>query len=150
MKTKPDRGDERTPEEKPMIAPIESALRFRRRVVLAHPDPAYASLIGRQLRLLGWDVYQAADGPEVRRMARVLGPAAVVLAAELGNESGWLTCAKLIQEQPGLRVLLVSGQPTPANRRFSRFVGAAGLVSQTDGIPALIDAVYGSALPAVG
>src|SRR5262245_59441864 len=81
---------------------------YRPCVLLAHADGAYASDVSQSLRRLGWDVYQAADGAELRRLARMMEPELVILDAELADESGWLTCAKLQHEQQsGGKVILV-------------------------------------------
>ncbi len=133
-----------------MIAPTTSSLHFGRRLVLAHPDPEYTALIRRQLGLLGWEVHRADSGPDARRLAQLLAPAAVVLAAELPSESGWLTCAKLTQQDPGCKVILVGRQLTEENHRFAVYVGAVSLVDQRQGIRGLFDALCGTVLPAVG
>src|SRR5262249_46516108 len=86
-------------------------------LVIAHKDPVYAALICRTFRTLGWDVHLAESGPEVRRLARCLINAIVVLDANLTEESGWLTCEKLLREHPGLKVILVDVDRTPSNER---------------------------------
>jgi DNA-binding response OmpR family regulator len=133
-----------------MIPPIVNTVPVPLRLLLAHPDTAYRANVCRHFRLLGWEVQQADTGTELRRMSRAHAPAAVVLAAEMTGESGFLTCAKLRQDRPGPRIILVDARPTPEHQRFTRFVGATALVRQTDGPLALVDAIYGEPLPAVG
>ena len=82
---------------------------------------------GITFRRQGWDVYTAHGGPEVRRLARMLGPQLVVLQADLPDESGWLTCDKLLRELPHVRVILVNSGLSAEGCRFATFVGAAGL-----------------------
>jgi hypothetical protein len=60
---------------------------------------------------------------------------------ELPTESGWLCCAKLTRELPDQAVVLVSAQPTAAERRYATFVGATALVNGADGVPRLIDEI---------
>ena len=91
-----------------------------------------------RLRRLGWDIYRARFGPEVRRLARMLEPDLVVLDTELDGESGWLTCAKLKQERPDGEVILTTGEDTPRNRALADFVGASGLVSRRQDLVSLL------------
>jgi CheY-like chemotaxis protein len=134
----------------PQVAlPPRNAL-FRRRVVLAHSEAVYAALAGRHLRRHGWEVHLVGTGLEARHLARVLAPAVIVLGARLPDESGWLTCNKLVRDYPGLKVVLVGAHPTPEQHRFAAFAGAAALVSQDEGVQALIDEVHDTALPAAG
>jgi DNA-binding response OmpR family regulator len=106
---------------------------------LVHGDAPYAAEACKRFRRQGWDVYQAQNGPEVRRLARMLEPELVVLEADLAGESGWLTCAKLTREQPGIRVFLVSDDAGPRNRQMALFSGAAGLINRRDSLLALVE-----------
>jgi len=119
-------------------------------LVLAHPDPIYAAVASRYFRQCGWEVYLAYSGSDARYLARESGARVVALDVGLAEQSGWLTCWKLMREQPRLKVLLVSSHPTPIDQRFAAFVGAAGLVDRRLGVAALVEAVYGAALRAVG
>jgi DNA-binding response OmpR family regulator len=132
-----------------MIArPTEPQLAARPCLILTSHDPADAALAARAFRRLGWDVYGAADGPQARRLARMLRPALVVLDADLPGESGWLTCDKLLDELPDVRVLLTLPAPTERDRAFAAFVGASALVERRD-LAALV-AQAPAPLPAAG
>jgi len=133
-----------------MKAVAEDFAAFRPCLILAHADPAYAAQVVRAFRRHGWDVYPAQDGPEVRRLARMLEPQLVVLQTDLPEESGWLTCEKLTGEWPDCKVVLVAAEPTPSRGAFASFVGAAALVDRKDGLAALLGRVREPALPAVG
>src|SRR5438105_1315286 len=113
-----------------MIARSELPLYFRPRLVLADNHSAQAALTCRQFRRLGWEVHLASSGPEARRLARLLEPQAVILDIALRDESGWLTCAKLTQENPDLKVVLLADRVTETLGRFGQFVGAAALVAR--------------------
>jgi DNA-binding NarL/FixJ family response regulator len=129
-----------------MIARTAKPLSFRPRLVLAYADSAHAALSGRHFRRLGWEVHLASTGPEARRLAQALAPSIVVLDTDLREESGWLTCAKLIQERPGQRVVLLGSDLSPEAHEFAAFVGAAALVSRDAGPNALVESVQGTVL----
>src|SRR5262249_42909427 len=100
---------------------------YRPCVVLAHGDAARAREVERSFRRLGWDVYQAASGPEARRLARVLAPELVLLDADLPQESGGLTCAKRAHEVPGKLVVLVT-EVDAQSQEYATLVGATAVV----------------------
>src|SRR5438477_11795234 len=91
-------------------------------VIVALADPTHATRAGRAFRRLGCRVLLAPSGPEARRLARLVDPAAVVLDTELPDESGWLTCDKLTREQPDLRVILTKQKPAAVDPQFADFV----------------------------
>ncbi len=117
-------------------------------LVLAHTDIGFAAVASRQFRVLGWDVYLARTGAEARRLSEKLAPAVVVLDVDLADESGWLLCDKLNRERSGRKVILIAADLTPEHERLASFVGAAALICQRDGIPALVNEVLEAALPA--
>jgi DNA-binding response OmpR family regulator len=124
-------------EEKSMLVVNELVPAYRPCVVLAHADAARAREVERSFRRLGWDVYQAASGPEARRLARMLAPELVILDAELPQESGWLTCAKLAREGPSALVILVA-QVDAQSQEYAAFVGASAVVRRDAGVTELL------------
>lgn len=118
-------------------------------MIVAHGDLPYAESLGRSFRRLGWDVYQARSGPEARRLARMLEPELLVLATDLAEESGWLTCEKVLSETPRVKVFLV-GPDEGSNREFATFVGAVALLDNRDSVATLVQDVCGQTLPAAG
>jgi hypothetical protein len=68
-------------------------------------------------------------------------PEAVVLAADGFDESGWLTCAKLLRASPRLRVILVGGS---GGQAYARFVGAETLLPSDVTAEDLADCVDGT------
>lgn len=133
-----------------MFAQTTKVSSCRPGMIVAHADPGYAAVVGRSFEGLGWAVHQAGSGSDVRRLARSVQPALVILGTDLGEESGWLTCTKLTREHPRLKVILVGEGSEPADDHFADFVGAAGLVDQAGGAPAVIAEACSAALPAVG
>jgi DNA-binding response OmpR family regulator len=119
-------------------------------LLLAHTDGVYAAVAARYFRQCGWDVVEARSGSEARRLARQLAPTVVVLDSEFRLESGWLTCAKLADEHPYLKVILTTPYPTAEDQRFGAFVGASDVVDRRAGVTRLVEAVFSAALRAVG
>jgi DNA-binding response OmpR family regulator len=133
-----------------MIARTENPLSFRPRLVLAYNDSARAALTSRHFRRLGWEVHQACSGPEARRLVYVLRPQVVILDADLRDESGWLTCAKLTLGGGGPRAILVSAEVTSRERAFAETVGAAAIIPAEAALPGLMQEVHEAAVAAVG
>jgi DNA-binding response OmpR family regulator len=123
---------------------------YRPCLILAHRNPLYAAEACQHFRRQGWDVYQTHGGPEVRRLARMLEADLVLLDVDLEGESGWLTCAKLKQERPGARVVLVCEDAGGSNRGMAAFVGAAGIMRQQDCLMSLAKTPTGAPMPAAG
>jgi CheY-like chemotaxis protein len=107
-------------------------------LILTHGNPQYLADTCKFFRRQGWDVYEAQSGPETRRLARMLEPDLVVLEADLAEESGWLTCAKLTGERPGSKVVLISDDVDQHNRGMAAFVGAATLLRRQDSLASLL------------
>jgi DNA-binding response OmpR family regulator len=136
--------------ENSMIVEHHENARSHPCLLIAHSDLTYAALVARAFRRRGWDVYPARSGPEARRLARLLEPDLVVLAAELEQESGWLTCEKVTDEMPDVKVFLIGDAKSRRDQDFAAFVGAAALLHHSDSVQALVDQVCGRALPAAG
>jgi DNA-binding response OmpR family regulator len=98
------------------------------RAIVALNDGPQTQMVERVLRRLGWAAVRAANADEVRERLKEAPGSVVILAPELADESGWLTCAKLSQPVPSARVLIV-GPNTPRNRMMARCAGAAALLS---------------------
>jgi DNA-binding response OmpR family regulator len=100
------------------------------RVVIGHCDPAYAALLGEQLAGVGWESVAVDSAAKARALARSTRTVALLLDVALPDESGWLTCEKVIRERPELCVVLIGKDTQPEQRRFASFVGARALVRQ--------------------
>jgi DNA-binding response OmpR family regulator len=117
---------------------------------MAYADSVHAALSARHFRRLGWEVHLASNGPEARRLARNLAPEVVILDTQMPDESGWLTCAKLMMENGAQKVVLVSPELTAEEERLAATVGASVIVERQQGVVALIDQVMDKALPHAG
>ncbi len=118
-------------------------------LLVAHSDEHRAALISRAFRRLGYDTYSARNGPEARRLARLLDAEVMVMAADLEEESGWLTCEKVRHDLPYVKVFLI-GKCDRENEAFARFVGAACLIDTDDSLATLVDVVCNHQRAAAG
>jgi DNA-binding NarL/FixJ family response regulator len=107
-------------------------------LVLALHNPVASALASQDLRSQGWNVVTTSSGQELRCLADHFHAELVILDTELAGDSGWLTCAKLLLERPGTRVILVANHQGDFNPEFARFVGAAGIVSEIHHLYALV------------
>jgi DNA-binding response OmpR family regulator len=132
-----------------MCTPAADTTDCRPSLVIAHKDHAFRSLLSNAFSQRGWDVHLARSGPDLRQLARAVGATAVVLDAESGDESGWLTCHKLTRDLPHLRVVLVGSEFSAEERRFATFVGAAALVNRHASLCTLVEEVCPPLMPAL-
>jgi DNA-binding response OmpR family regulator len=100
-------------------------------LILGYVKSEFASRWGRFFRRQGWEVHLAADAGEARRLTHSLVPTAVVLDVEMPDETGWLAAAKLTQEWPDVKVLLVGGR-APKRTTDIADVGAAAWLGRDD------------------
>ena len=121
-----------------MLGRYQTEFGARPRLLLAYANAAYASECGRYFRRLGWEVEMVASGAEACHLASDYQPNVVVLDAELLDESGWLTSAKISVKNPDLRIVMV-GQDRP------QMVGADQWVSREAGAEALAMVILGKA-----
>ncbi len=133
-----------------MPSAIDSSVVYRPCLILALADSRWATDAGRHFRRLGWDVFQTHGGPAARRLARMMEPEVVLLDVDLEDESGWLTCAKLMQEWPRSKVVLLSEDTSPRNRELASFVGASALMHRQECLLSLPRPTALAPLPAVG
>ena len=97
-----------------MATLLQKRVRFRDRVVVALSDTVFAAWIARRLRRLGWGVHQARSAMEVHRLTKEFSPQVVVLETQLPDESGWLTCEKILRDDSTVKVVLVVPAATVA------------------------------------
>jgi CheY-like chemotaxis protein len=124
-----------------MTTLLRKPVRIRDRVVVGLNDDVFAAWVARRLRRLGWGVHQAHSAAEARRLTAEFSPQVVVLQTRLPDESGWLTCEKILRDDPTVKVVLVASQPERDGEAFADFVGASALIRQEDGVQALINEI---------
>lgn len=123
---------------------VESGIMAPRRVIVACRGAVFGERIARDLPRWSWQVEQTHSGPQARRLAHWLCADVVILEAELPEESGWLTCAKLTRELPLVKVILLGEDATAENQRFASFVGAAAFLGRRESFTALYAEVTGT------
>lgn len=133
-----------------MVIPSRESPDATPTLVVALTDPIAAAAVSRTYRLLGWETYQAETGARARFFVRTFAAAALILDSTLSDESGWLTCAKLIEEHPQVKVILVSDDCSPESESLAAFVGASALVRRGADLSALLREVHDPALHAAG
>ncbi len=95
------------------------------RIVLALGDAPQRTLIENTIQSQGHSVLCVSSPLEARRFARKKRTAATFLADEFSqHESGWLTCRKLLFENPQHRVVIVGTKQGSQGERMAKFVGA--------------------------
>jgi ActR/RegA family two-component response regulator len=109
----------------------------RPRLVLAYADSAQAASCARRCRRQGWEVHQTHSGLGARQLAAAIEPALVVLDTDLGDESGWLTAAKLLLERPRQKILLAGDERSAFREQLALFLGAAGFIAREEVVNAL-------------
>jgi DNA-binding response OmpR family regulator len=114
---------------------------------MALPESVLLTATIDRLRRAGWRVFHASTGDDVRELADDIGPEVVVLPADGSDESGWLTCAKLLEATPELGVIVV-GKAAADEPDFARFIGAT-LVPGDATAEELVDHIEGAALQAL-
>lgn len=103
------------------------------RMVLCLGQLPQAAVIERYFQERGWKVLLAPSGYDARTMARKSGASVVVLAEESpAQESGWLTCWKLLSEMPNAQVIVVGSRSAEEGCRLAEFVGASAYVPATE------------------
>lgn len=129
---------------------LRRTIRIRQRVVLALKDTVFAAWLARRLRRLGWGVHLTRSGEEARRLCHEYSPQVVVLDTQLEDQSGWLTCEKIVRDDPTLKVILLASQPEPNADAYAEFVGSAKLIRQEEGVQAVIDEIVATTAPWAG
>jgi DNA-binding response OmpR family regulator len=114
-------------------------------LILGYVKSEFASRWGRFFRRQGWEVHLAADAGEARRLTHSLAPTAVVLDVEMPDETGWLAAAKMTQESPEVKILLV-GARAPKRMTDVADVGAAAWMDRDDDPEFALDQLMGRRL----
>lgn len=112
------------------------------RLVLAGKLP-FATRVADHFRRQGWHVHVLEADEDLYRIVRTQRASAVVIDVQMGSESGFLVCAKLLRNQPRMPVLIVGSRRRTSDAKFAEFVGAAGFVCGDDQPHQVLGAVGG-------
>ncbi len=82
---------------------------IRERVLLIDDDAVFVQVLTRALTTRGFDVTGAQDGAAALAACTSIRPKYAVLDLKLGAESGLALIPRLLQAQPDLRILLLTG-----------------------------------------
>ncbi len=113
--------------------PMSALVDLRPRLVLVCSDATFSLAVRRFFAQNGWNVTLAKSCEELRSVTSSV-PQLVLIDADLPDQSGFLTCAKLLQACPDLHVYIFGTGSAPTAHRFSNFVGAAGYVDRSEGM----------------
>ena len=111
------------------------------KILIAHPDLSYRTAVAWFLRQHGCQVTATGTGASLREWARISRPDICLVADRLGDESGFLTSAKLRMEFPRARILLLVERISPEDERFARYAGAEGVLRRQEGMKGLLERV---------
>jgi DNA-binding NarL/FixJ family response regulator len=131
-----------------MLSHVIASRRSPLKILLAHRDAGFRrelleNLDGREVQVI-----QSATAEATHALAAEFRPSIIIVDADLPDQSGALTCAKLKISHPRCRVMLVGRQRNGADARLARFVGADVYVSQREGLDEILRYVSRRTLPA--
>ena len=109
--------------------------------------PMWRDAVARDLTENGFQVVATAgDGPQAVRRARAAAPDVLVLDLNLPGLPGVAVCRELVEENPSLRVLVLSASGEHADVLEAVKSGATGYLLKSSGPQELLDAVRHTAL----
>jgi DNA-binding NarL/FixJ family response regulator len=118
--------------------------------LLAHADPGFLRAAAALSRRIGVDLVVARSAREARRLALLTEPEVVLLDALLADESGYLACAKIKNQLPESRIILLAEERTAEVVRYALFAGAEAVYHRAMKPEALVDLVLAMTVQAGG
>jgi len=107
--------------------------RLAGRMVLCVGELANAAVIERYFQERGWRVHLAESGIQARQLVREQRASVALLAEEATDqESGWLTCWKLLHESPKTRVVVLGSSHAERGARRAEIVGAERYLHESE------------------
>ena len=99
------------------------------RMILCLGNLPGMAVIERYFQERGWRIHLAGSGNEAREAAYALEATAAIVAEYAPNEeSGWLTCWKLLSGKPKMNIVIVGDRDVDEGSRLADFVGASAYV----------------------
>ena len=118
---------------------LKNATNARPRALLVYADSLYAARCARQLRRLGWEVHMAGSLEETFRLIS-LAPTAVVLEAKRLDDDGRLACARIRDEHPNVKVVILADDVSEQKNSL----GESLVVSRRHGMEGLAEQLLGA------
>jgi len=120
------------PTHKPHRRDEDGHRRLAGRMVLCLGRLPTAAVIERYFQERGWRIHLAQSGMEARRMVREHRASVAMLAEEAPDqESGWLTCWKLLHELPKTRVVVLGPSHVERGSKRAEIVGASAYLHES-------------------
>lgn len=131
----------------PAAGAAEAAGMAAVKVMVVDDHPMWREAVARDLTEHGLRVVATAgDGPQAVRRARAAAPDVLVLDLNLPGLPGVEVCRELVEENPDLRVLVLSASGEQADVLEAVKSGATGYLLKSAGPQELVDAVRRTAL----
>jgi CheY-like chemotaxis protein len=131
---------------KPGLQPVireEDTQRRTGRMVMCLGDLPLSAVIQRYFQEHGWKVHLAESGCEARSLVRKHGASVALLAEEPPRqESGWLTCWKLLNESPKTRVVVLGSSHAERGARWAQAIGAVAYLRASEPASAIFRTLH--------
>jgi len=89
-----------------------------------------------------WEVYESVNGIQAIIQAPRIRPDIVLMDYSMPKLDGQKAARQMIQELPGIKIIMISGFISSENIRLMVDVGIMGLVSKAAGSEELLEAIY--------
>jgi len=96
-------------------------------IIIAHPDPEVRKNGANRLRECGWKVISVDNSGLLHSRIASWPHSLILLATDMPDESGWLTCHKIRKCKPHVTVFLIHDKTDEADQSLADFVGASGI-----------------------
>ncbi len=96
-------------------------------VIIAHPDPEVRIHGATRLRECGWKVISVDSSSQLHARIVAWPNSLILLATDMQDESGWLTCNKIRKSKPHASVFLIHDEIDDTDQSLADFVGASGI-----------------------
>ncbi|MFD1702895.1 ATP-binding protein [Methylopila henanensis] len=126
------------------IAPARRTVGYlgrRRRVLVVDDDADQRNLMRETLEPLGFEVRVATDGPSALSLAREQAPDLVLLDVSMPGLSGWEAAKRLREEDPGVRIVMMSANLGDASFAAGRPPDHDGAIAKPVDLQALLRSV---------
>ncbi len=111
------------------------------KVLLVDDEEAFLEVIGERLRRRGIDVRTATEGAEAVRLAAEESFDAVVLDLAMPGMDGIETMRKLLEVQPRLQVMILSGRATVKAAAEATRLGAIDIFEKPTDVDTLVERI---------